>query len=139
MEKIAMYGNIKEELGVVMGFAKLVPSKSRGFDIDDIEYKGNRVTLEFEYTSDNFINHGHVLSMIPERNYVLVCYEDNCNIIQKVRDEYKKSNLEVIELKNYIDIKQETITDSNESLEYIVLNYNPYVAGMLTIDNWTKT
>ena len=40
---------------------------------------------------------------------------------------------------NYIDIKQETITDSNESLEYIVLNYNPYVAGMLTIDNWTKT
>ena len=148
MEKIAMYGNIKEELGVVMafaklheelGFPKLVPSKSRGFDIDDIEYKGHRVTLEFEYTSDNFINHGHVLSMLPERNYVLVCYEDNCNIIQKVRDKYKKSNLEVIELKNYIDIKQETITDSNDSLEYIVLNYNPYVAGMLTIDNWTKT
>lgn len=148
MEKIAMYGNIKEELGVVMafaklheelGFPKLVPSKSRGFDIDDIEYKGHRVTLEFEYTSDNFINHGHVLSMIPERNYVLVCYEDNCNIIQKVRDEYKKYNLEVIELKGYIDIKQETITDNNDSLEYIVINYNPYVAGMLTIDNWTKT
>ena len=57
MEKIAMYGNIKEELGVVMafaklheelGFPKLVPSKSRGFDIDDIEYKGHRDHLNQE-------------------------------------------------------------------------------------------
>ena len=94
MKKIEMYGTISEELGVVMafsklheelGFPKLVPAKSRGFDIDDIEYKGRRVTLEFEYTSDNFINHEHVLAMRDERDYVLVCYEDNCDIVEKVK------------------------------------------------------
>lgn len=143
--KIQMYSTIKEEAGVVMafaklhedlGFPKLVPSSARGFDIDDIEYKnGERVTVEFEYLSENFIQHGHVEQMKEGRNYVLICYEDNCNIIRKVRDIYNKTNLELIELKNYIEIKQDIATSNNESLEYIVLNYNPYIAG-LPIESW---
>lgn len=138
--KIQMYSPIKEEAGVVMafsklheelGFPKLVPSSARGFDIDDIEYKnGERVTVEFEYLSENFILHGHVEKMKEGRNYILVCYEDNCNIIKRVRELYQKTNLELIELKNYIEIKQDIISENNNSLEYIVLNYNPYVAQM---------
>ena len=116
--KIQMYSPIKEEAGVVMafsklheelGFPKLVPSSARGFDIDDIEYKGKRVTVEFEYLSENFISHGHVEQMKDGRNYVLVCYEDNCSILQKLREIYNKTNLEVIELKNFIEIKQDIV------------------------------
>ena len=142
--KIQMYSPIKEEAGVVMafsklheelGFPKLVPSSARGFDIDDIEYKGKRVTVEFEYLSENFISHGHVEQMKDGRNYVLVCYEDNCSILQKLREIYNKTNLEVIELKNFIEIKQDIVSDNEDSIEYIVLNYNPYMAG-LPIDSW---
>jgi len=51
--KIDFYGDIKEELGVIMafakihdviGFSKLIPSSSTGFDIDSIDYKGEEVT-----------------------------------------------------------------------------------------------
>lgn len=148
MDKIEMYGTISEELGVVMafsklheelGFPKLVPAKSRGFDIDDIEYKGRRVTLEFEYTSDNFINHEHVLAMRDERDYVLVCYEDNCDIVEKVKKLYGKNNLTVIELKDYIEVKYESSVENNQSIEYIVLSYNTIVAGKIPIEQWKNT
>lgn len=148
MNKIEMYGTISEELGVVMafsklheelGFPKLVPAKSRGFDIDDIEYKGRRVTLEFEYTSDNFINHEHVLAMRDERDYVLVCYEDNCDIVEKVKKLYGKNNLTVIELKDYIEVKYESSVENNQSIEYIVLSYNTIVAGKIPIEQWKNT
>lgn len=148
MNKIEMYGTISEELGVVMafsklheelGFPKLVPAKSRGFDIDDIEYKGRRVTLEFEYTSDNFINHEHVLAMRDERDYVLVCYEDNCDIVEKVKKLYGKNNLNVIELKNYIEVKYESSVENNQSIEYIVLSYNTIAAGKIPIEQWKNT
>lgn len=147
--RVDFYGQIKEEAGVVMafsilhkelGFPKLVPSSATGFDIDDIEYKnGQRVTVEFEYTSDNFIRHGHVDKMLVGRKYVLICYEDNCNILQTIRNKYKKTNLEVIELKNFIVTKEEKIIDNQSAIEYIVLNYNPKYADNRRIGDWSKS
>lgn len=149
MEKVELYSPIKEEAGVVMaftklhkelGFPKLVPASARGFDIDDIEYKnGMRVTVEFEYLSDSFIAHGHVEKMKDTRTYILVCYEDNCNVLEQVRKIYHKTNLELIELKNYIEIKQEKIIENDETIEYIVLNYNPINADKRSISEWCKT
>ena len=147
--KINLYGQITDEMGVVcafaklheeLGFPKLVPSKSRGFDIDDIEYKnGERVTVEFEFTSDNFINHGHVEQMKEGRHYIVVCYEDNCNIVKKVREEYAKDNLSVIELKKYIEYKEDVVKDEEHNIQYFVLSYNPAKADKKTIDEFAKT
>ena len=74
--QVELYGPIKEEAGVVMvftklhgqlGFPKLVPSSARGFDIDDIEYKkGKRVTVEFEYLSENFISDTPTIQLIND-------------------------------------------------------------------------
>lgn len=149
MEKVELYGSIKEEAGVVMifamihkqlGFPKLIPSSARGFDIDDIEYKnGKRVTVEFEYLSENFINHGHAEKMKDGRNYIVICYEDNCKIIERVRKEYNKTNLELIELKKFIQIKQEKILEDDNAIEYIVLSYNPGNADKMSINEWSKT
>jgi hypothetical protein len=149
VQKVELYGPIKEEAGVVMifamihkelGFSKLVPSSARGFDIDDIEYKnGKRVTIEFEYLSENFINHGHAEKMKYGRNYIVICYEDNCKIIERVRKEYNKTNLELIELKKFIQVKQEKILEDDNAIEYIVLNYNPDNADKIAINEWSKT
>lgn len=148
MNKVDFYGQIKEEAGVVMaftklheqlGFKKLVPSSNIGFDIDDIDYKGKRVTVEFEYLSENFERHGHIEKMKEGRDYILICYEDNCNIIKRVREKYGKNNLKLIELKKYINIKVEKETENNKNIKYYVLNYNPQFADKKTINDWEKT
>ena len=97
-KKIDFYGPIQEEIGVIMafskvheslGFTRLVPSKNRGFDIESIEYKDEEVTIEFEYKSSNFITHGHPNKMIEGQNYVVVCWEDDCGLISRLKNDYK--------------------------------------------------
>ena len=148
MKKVELYSPVNEEAGVIMvfskiheqlGFPKLVPASARGFDIADIEYKGRRVTVEFEYLSENYINHGHILKMENDKYYVIICYEDNCNVIKRLRKEFNKTNVEVIELKNYIEVKNDTFNREVNDIEYFVLNYNPYYAAGLSINEWANT
>lgn len=145
MNKVDLYGYVKEEQPVVMifskiheqlGFPKLTPASKTGFDIDDIEYKGRRVTVEFEFVSSNYINHGHVEKMREGRDYVLVCYEDDCNIIEKVRNLYHKKNLELIELKDYVNIKEDKIVEGNNNIQYILLSYNQTFNENISICEW---
>lgn len=141
-EMITFFGDINEETGVIMaftkihkelGFPKLVPSSSRGFDIDNILYNGRYVTVEFEYLSDNFIKHGHVKNMVEGRDYVVICWEDNCKLLQKVPNLY-----EVIELKNKIKIKKDFMESSanNDEIKYMILSYNPDNAEKKDFSDW---
>lgn len=140
--KIDFYGEIQGEPGVIMafskiheelGFSKLIPSSSKGFDIDSIEYNGRDVTVEFEYLSSNFISHGHQAQMDDKRKYVVICWEDDCSLITKLRDEYGKKLYDLISIRKYVNIKNE-ITASHpkkdlEETKYAVMSYNPNVAG----------
>jgi hypothetical protein len=140
--KIDFYGEIQGELGVIMafskiheelGFSKLIPSSSKGFDIDSIEYNGSDVTVEFEYLSSNFISHGHQTQMDDKRNYVVICWEDDCGLITKLRDEYGKKLYDLISIRKYVNIKNEITasqpTKALEETKYAVMSYNPNVAG----------
>ena len=143
MKKLATFcGDINEETGVIMAFTKihkelgfpdLVPSSARGFDIDSISYKGTYVTVEFEYLSENFIKHGHVEKMKEKNKYVVVCWEDNCKLLQKVPNLY-----EVIELKDKIKIVKDIEKNNieNEEVKYMLLSYNPDNADKKDFSDW---
>ena len=75
-DKPIFYGEINEEAGVVMAFTKmhkelgfpyLIPSSARGFDIENILYKGQYVTVEFEYLSSSFMVDRHLNNMKKEK------------------------------------------------------------------------
>ncbi len=149
MKKIKIYSPITQEQGVIaifssihkeLGFPKLVsPKSTKGFDIDDIEYKnGERVTVEFEYQSRNFIRHGHIEDMVTNRNYVVICYEDDCNLTKLLRQDYNITNVEVIELKDYVEY-EEDIQSEVKDIQYYVLSYNPKYADNKAIDEFAKT
>lgn len=137
MRKTDFFGEIKEESGVVMAFVKLheqlgfkniVPSQSRGFDIDSITYQDiHDVTVEFEYMSSNFILHKHPARMNPDRKYVVVCWDDDCGLKEKVLNRYQKQLHEVIALRKYITIQKEynKPSDAKDDRKYIVLSWNP--------------
>lgn len=140
MKKVEFYGPINNELGVIMafsklheelGFSKLVPSSSRGFDIDSIEYKGQEVTVEFEYLSSNFISHGHHRKMLSGQKYVVVCWEDNSGLVSKLKNDYKRELYDLIELRKYVLVKKDLNyqSKSDEPL-YVVLSYNPATSGV---------
>lgn len=148
IKKLDIYSEVKEEVGVIMiftkihdvlGFPKLVMSSARGFDIDDIEYKGKNVTLEFEYDSRNFIRHGHVEKMQEEKEYVVVCWNDDCNIKKIVKDTYNKKIHEVIELRDYVSIRNNEFKTDPEKTKYIVLNYNPSNADDRAFSEWSNS
>lgn len=120
-KKVVFYGSIQEEIGVIMAFTKmhesleftrLVPSKNRGFDIESIEYKGKEVTLEFEFKSSNFILHGHPNQMIEGRDYVVVCWEDDCGLVSRLKDEYGKELFDLIEMRKHVTIKEDFETST---------------------------
>lgn len=148
MKKIDFYGSIQEEIGVIMafskiheqlGFTRLVPPKNRGFDIESIEYNGEEVTIEFEFRSSNFIAHGHPSKMIEGRNYVVVCWEDDCGLMSQLADEYKKELFDLIEIRNYVRIKEDFETSSLSQLDkpqYVVLSYNQEMAGGRDFGDW---
>lgn len=140
--KVDFYGEIQGEAGVIMafskihkglGFNKLIPSSSKGFDIDSIEYNGNEVTLEFEYLSSNFISHGHPSQMEDDRKYVVVCWEDDCGLMDKLKNKYRKHLHEVIAIRKYVNIIKETPSSrsskSTEEPKFAVMSYNPRNAG----------
>jgi len=140
-KKIDFYGDIKGETGVIMafskiheelGFGKLIPSSSKGFDIDSIEYRGQNVTVEFEYLSSNFIAHGHHCKMENNREYVVVCWEDDCGLMNKLRDEYGQNLYELITLRKYVNIKNEVSISQNAKAplepKFAIMSYNPKVA-----------
>ena len=147
-KKLEVYSPIKEEVGVIMiftkihselGFPKLVMSSARGFDIDSIEYKGKKVTLEFEYDSRNFIRHGHVEKMEDDKEYVVVCWDNDCNLKKLVKNNYNKKIYDVIELRDYVSIKNNEIEDQKVEIKYIILNYNPKYADNRAFSEWSNS
>ena len=149
MKKIKIYSSIREEAGVVMvfskiheqlGFPKLVSASARGFDIDDIEYHDDlgthRVTVEFEYYSSSFIGHGHPNYMQEDRKYIVICYEDDCNLEKLIYEKYQKSLYKVIELKDYIEIIPDEIIESSSKPNYYLINYNPSNADYRGFEDW---
>lgn len=145
MKKIEFYGDINEELGVVMafsklheslGFSKLVPSSARGFDIASIEYNDFDVTVEFEYISSNFILHGHPANMDPDRKYVVVCWEDDCGLATTLNEEYNVKLYDIIELRKYVAIKQNIIDENEQEPVYVILSYNPKYADNKDFGEW---
>ena len=147
--KIKIYSPIKEEVGVVMlfaklheklGFPKLVSSSARGFDIENIEYhdeKGiHRVVIEFEYLSSNFILHGHQNDMKDDKKYIVVCWEDDCNLKSYIKEKYKKDLYKVIELNNYVEIKPDNIIEEEHDIKYYLINYNSKEADYTPFSAW---
>ena len=130
--KLKLYSPVTEEAGVIMvftklheqlGFKKLVTSSARGFDIDSIDYKGQDVTVEFEYVSSNYIRHEHPFKMIDGRKYVVICWYDDCDLKAKLKREYNKEIEEVICLDKYVEVVSDTENQkSNEDIKYMILN-----------------
>lgn len=124
----------------MLGFSKLIPSSSKGFDIDSIEYNGSEVTVEFEYLSSSFISHGHPAKMEDNRKYVVICWEDDCGLMSKLNDEYKKKLCEVIAIRKYVNIIKEAPpsrpSKSSEEPKYAVMSYNPTMAGGKEFSAW---
>ncbi len=141
-KKINFFGDIKGEVGVIMafskiheelGFSKLIPSSTKGFDIDSIDYNGHDVTVEFEYLSSNFITHGHQTKMDDNRKYVVICWEDDCDLVARLRKKHGKKLYDLITIRKYVNIKNEisasqTTKDLPEP-KYVVMAYNPSIAG----------
>ncbi len=136
--KIDLYGDIQGEAGVIMvfskiheelGFKKLIPTTTKGFDIDSIEYNDQNVTVEFEYKSSSFISHGHPIKMEENKKYVVICWEDDCGLITKLREDSGKDLFGLIEIRKYVNIKN-LIPDSQSAEEpkYAVMSYNQKVA-----------
>lgn len=145
--KIDFYGDIQGEAGVIMafskiheelGFSKLTPSTARGFDIDSIEYNGQDVTVEFEYLSSNFIVHKHQAQMNKNRKYVVICWEDDCGLVAKLKKDFGKNLYDLIEIREYVSIKN-NMPSSNvaEEPKYAILAYNPTQAGGKDFSAWT--
>lgn len=147
MGKVCFYGPIQGELGVIMaftkmheelGFSRLVPSSSRGFDIDSIDYNGQTVTLEFEYLSSNFITHGHPDNMTRGNKYVVICWEDDCGLMSVLADQYGKQLFDLIELRKHVAILSEASEDDQaDEPKYAILVYNPKTAGGKDFGEWT--
>ena len=145
MRKIDFYGPIQGEPGVIMaftkvhellGFKKLIPSSSRGFDIDSIEYNGHDVTIEFEYLSSNFIAHKHQNNMSLDRKYVVVCLEDDCGLATKLKNDYSKELFDIIEMRKYVKIQKNLTRVEAEEPLYVVLSYNPDKADKVDFGEW---
>lgn len=139
MQKIEFYEPIRSEVGVIMafskihevlGFSRLVPSSTRGFDIDSIEYNGDNVTVEFEYVSSNFIDHKHHKNMEEDKKYVVVCWDDDCGLESKLINEHGIKLHTVIQMKDHVKVNKEIKPSPlNGKPLYIILAYNPKVAG----------
>lgn len=152
-EKIKFYSPISEEMGVVqvfsiihekLGFKKIVQSCSRGFDIDDIEYIDDigihRVTVEFEYLSSNFLLHAHQDNMLSNRKYIVICWDDNCNLAKLLLEKYNKMLYKVIELKKYVEVVHDEVVDNNiVDKKYYLINYNPDYAENRNFSDWSKS
>ncbi len=123
-----------------LGFPFLVPSSARGFDIDLIEYKGLSVTVEFEYKSSNYILHGHQNAMLENRRYVVICWEDDCGLITRLKEEYGVELYELIEIRNYVKVvpKYELENIEEEPL-YFIMSYRPSAAGNKDFGEWVNT
>jgi len=146
--KIDFYGDIQGELGVIMafskihdelGFSRLIPSSSRGFDIDSIDYNGRDVTVEFEYRSSSFLAHGHQAKMDESREYVVIYWEDDCGLTTKLREEYGKTLYDVISIRKYVNIKNGITARPTKDLDeplYAVMSYNTDVAGGKDFAAW---
>jgi len=144
--KIDFYGDIQGEAGVIMafskiheelGFSKLIPTTARGFDIDSIEYKGHDVTVEFEYLSSNFISHKHPAQMKKKRKYIVICWEDDCGLITKLRSDFGKELYALIEIRKYVTIKNDgQISQNGEEPKYAIMSYNPKQAGGKDFSAW---
>jgi len=147
MKKIIFHGEIRNETGVIMAFSKIheqlgfkniVCSSPVGFDIQSIYYKGMNVTVEFEYKSSNYLAHKHQTKMEKGRKYVVICWEDDCGLMQKIKKEHKQDIYEVIEIRKYVKIENENSPVDNKDEEpiYGILSYNPKHAGDVDFGNW---
>lgn len=149
MKKLKLYSPVTEEAGVIMvftkmheelGFKRLVTSSARGFDIDNINYKGHDVTVEFEYLSSNYIRHGHPLKMIDGRKYIVICWYDDCDLKSRIKRDFNKEIEEVICLDRYVEVVSDTENQKEESdIKYMILNYNPDYADNRSFYEWSNS
>lgn len=145
--KLKLYSPVTEEVGVIMvftkmheklGFNELRTASARGFDIDSINYRGQNVTVEFEYVSSNYIKHNHQFKMEDDKKYVVICWYDDCDLKAKLRKEYNKQIEEVICLDKYVEIISETESaKSKKDVKYMILNYNPENADNRSFFEWS--
>ncbi|HOB52801.1 MAG TPA: hypothetical protein PK176_11230 [Acidobacteriota bacterium] len=145
-EKITISGRITNENGVLMvfskiheklGFPTLVSPDVRGFDISSIRYRKKEVTVEFEYLSSNFILHQHHLSLDPNKDYVVVCWADDCGLKTLLKKDFGIELFEVIQLSEYAECIDEAVgTEEQVEPIYAILSYNPKDSGGLDFSNW---
>ncbi len=147
MEKIKLYSNVREEQGVVMaftkiheflGFPKLVMASARGLDINDIEYEKNgikeRVAVEFEYVSSNFVAHGHVNQLDINKKCIVVCWKNDVNLVSV----YPKYKIEVIELEKYFDVVPDEKIISNNEVKYHLIMFVRDEAANYSFNDFAK-
>lgn len=92
---VYLFGLVSEDLNI------RVESIQQGYpDCTAIRFLGKgrweRINIEFEYNSSNFIQHGHD----PKNCDVIVCWNDDLN--EEKKEHLKKQGVEVIELKSEI-------------------------------------
>mgnify|MGYP007069903353 CR=1 FL=1 len=148
-EKVKFYSPIKEKAGVVMvftkiheklGFPKLVSFSTSGFDINDIEYKDelgiHRLAVEFEYLSSEYLANCYQHFMSDDKKYIVVCWEDDCNLQKTIYNNYQKNLYKVIELKNFVEVMLDDENVSEIKPNYYLLNYNPSNANFHQFSDW---
>jgi len=136
-----MYNPINEQ-GVVYLFGLVaedfnirVESIQQGYpDCTAIRYLGKgkweRFNIEFEYNSSNFILHGHD----PQNCDTIVCWNDDLSELQ--REQLKKQNVDVIELKSEIGGLDNTPLEDPDKID---TEEEVYELSYLIHPDWKKT
>jgi len=130
---IALFGWLFKELG----FDEFMPPNARGLDIPSISYKGKEVVVEFEYKSSNFLIHGHQNVMEKQKDYVVICWQDDCGLKNKLQTEYNKLLYEVIEISKYVIVKERKKT-ANAPIDYYIMSYNNKSASGIEFSRWSE-
>jgi len=88
----------------------------------DLRKKQTReVDIEFEFDALNFVQHGHIDQMLPNREYIIVCwsFKSRKGIPQKI---------EIIALEDIVDIVSPIEREIQAAVEkpiYKIISYNP--------------
>ncbi len=126
---VYLFGLVAEDLNI------RVESIQQGYpDCTAIRYLGKgrweRINIEFEYNSSNFIQHGHD----PQNCDVIVCWNDDLSEEQK--EHLKKQGVEVIELKSEIGGLENTPLEDPDQVE---IKEDEYELSYHIHSDWEKT
>jgi len=78
--------------------------------------------------------------MKDDRKYVVICWNDSCGLRKKLKKDHSKELHDLIEIRRYINIRSniESINILNQNQEplYVVMSYNPNLAGGKDFSAW---